>query len=167
MDASIETSEVNAGTVVTIGREIDIYTAPKLREALVELITAVLLVSLVDEGGQFLSHQPGPRPEGAVDAPRGAVGEAGGCGQLPDGWAGFPHRASALSTPRRTPRRVAVHSEMREADARSFGWAGEHPHVRRQLTMGQFLSRSGAALAILTSPKTLEFFVVRQVDGTG
>lgn len=38
MDLSLQTHEAGAWTVVSVGGEIDVYTAPKLREAVIELV---------------------------------------------------------------------------------------------------------------------------------
>ena len=38
MDLSLETRQVGDRTVVTVGGEIDVYTAPKLRECIVDLV---------------------------------------------------------------------------------------------------------------------------------
>lgn len=40
MDLSLDTSSVGESTLVAVGGEIDVYTAPKLRERLVSLIDA-------------------------------------------------------------------------------------------------------------------------------
>ncbi len=40
MDLSLETRDVDGVTVVTVGGEIDVYTAPKLRDKIAELVAA-------------------------------------------------------------------------------------------------------------------------------
>ena len=40
MDLSLETRELDGRWVVTVGGEIDVYTAPKLRDKLSELVTS-------------------------------------------------------------------------------------------------------------------------------
>ncbi len=40
MDLSLETREVGGRTVVAVGGEIDVYTAPKLRDTISELVAA-------------------------------------------------------------------------------------------------------------------------------
>lgn len=55
MDLSLATREVGDKTVIEVGGEIDVYTAPRLREKLVKLVSAgqhELVVSL--EGVDFL-----------------------------------------------------------------------------------------------------------------
>ena len=40
MDLSLSTKTEGDHTVVTVGGEIDVYTAPKLREQLIDLVSA-------------------------------------------------------------------------------------------------------------------------------
>jgi anti-sigma B factor antagonist len=40
VDLSLETRQVNGHTVVAVGGEIDVYTAPKLRDKITELVNA-------------------------------------------------------------------------------------------------------------------------------
>ena len=40
MDLSLETRQVDDRTVVTVGGEIDVYTAPKLRDKITELVNS-------------------------------------------------------------------------------------------------------------------------------
>ena len=55
MDLSLETRNEGDWTVVSVGGEIDVYTAPKLREALVELVNAGRYQLIVDvEAVDFL-----------------------------------------------------------------------------------------------------------------
>ena len=55
MDLSLETREVADRTVVTVGGEIDVYTAPKLRDKITELVNAGHHDLLVDmEKVEFL-----------------------------------------------------------------------------------------------------------------
>lgn len=55
MDLSLETRSEGDWTIVSVGGEIDVYTAPKLREALVELVNAGRYQLVVDvEGVDFL-----------------------------------------------------------------------------------------------------------------
>ena len=48
MDLSLETRTEGDWTVIEVGGEIDVYTAPKLREALVELVNAGRYQIIVD-----------------------------------------------------------------------------------------------------------------------
>ncbi|CCH76679.1 Anti-sigma-B factor antagonist [Nostocoides japonicum T1-X7] len=48
MDLAISTTERKGGTVVTVGGEIDVYTAPLLRDALDQQITAGRVRLVVD-----------------------------------------------------------------------------------------------------------------------
>ncbi|MBB5871321.1 anti-sigma B factor antagonist [Allocatelliglobosispora scoriae] len=50
MDLSLATRVVAAHTVLEVGGEIDVYTAPKLRERLVELLEAGTSALVVDLG---------------------------------------------------------------------------------------------------------------------
>ena len=55
MDLSLETRNEGDWTIVSVGGEIDVYTAPKLREALVELVNAGRYQLIVDvEAVDFL-----------------------------------------------------------------------------------------------------------------
>ena len=55
MDLSLSTRTVGDRTVVEVGGEIDVYTAPKLREQLVELVNDGSFHLVVDmEGVDFL-----------------------------------------------------------------------------------------------------------------
>ena len=55
MDLSLSTRSVGDRTVVEVGGEIDVYTAPKLREQLVELVNEGHYHLIVDmEGVDFL-----------------------------------------------------------------------------------------------------------------
>ena len=55
MDLSLETRRVDDRTVVTVGGEIDVYTAPKLRDKITELVSAGQVDLLVDlEAVEFL-----------------------------------------------------------------------------------------------------------------
>ncbi len=55
MDLSLSTRTVGDRTVVEVGGEIDVYTAPKLREQLVELVNDGIFHLVVDmEGVDFL-----------------------------------------------------------------------------------------------------------------
>lgn len=55
MDLSLSTHTVGDRTVVQVGGEIDVYTAPKLREQLVELVNDGSYHLIVDmEGVEFL-----------------------------------------------------------------------------------------------------------------
>ncbi|MCW2815398.1 MAG: rsbV 1, partial [Nocardioides sp.] len=38
MDLSLETRDVDGRTIVAVGGEIDVYTAPKLRDKITELV---------------------------------------------------------------------------------------------------------------------------------
>ena len=40
MDLTLATRDVDGTTVVTVGGEIDVYTAPKLRDKITELVAA-------------------------------------------------------------------------------------------------------------------------------
>ena len=48
MDLSLQTRNEGDWTVIEVGGEIDVYTAPKLREALVELVNAGRYQIIVD-----------------------------------------------------------------------------------------------------------------------
>ncbi|MBA3743993.1 STAS domain-containing protein [Sporichthya sp.] len=55
MDLSLTTRDEGDRTVVAVGGEIDVYTAPKLREQLVDLVNAGRYHLIVDmEGVEFL-----------------------------------------------------------------------------------------------------------------
>ena len=55
MDLSLETREVEGTTVVTVGGEIDVYTAPKLRDKITELVGAGAYRIVIDlEAVEFL-----------------------------------------------------------------------------------------------------------------
>ena len=55
MDLTIETRDVDGRTVVAVGGEIDVYTAPKLRDKITELVGAGIYDLVVDmEGVEFL-----------------------------------------------------------------------------------------------------------------
>jgi len=55
VDLSLSTRTEGDRTVVTVGGEIDVYTAPKLREQLIDLVTAGSYNLVVDmEGVEFL-----------------------------------------------------------------------------------------------------------------
>ncbi len=55
MDLSLATRTVDNNTIIEVGGEIDVYTAPKLREQLVSLVNAGSHHLIVDmEGVEFL-----------------------------------------------------------------------------------------------------------------
>ncbi len=55
MDLSLETRQENDRTVIEVGGEIDVYTAPKLREKLIELVSEGSYDVVVNlEGVDFL-----------------------------------------------------------------------------------------------------------------
>jgi anti-sigma B factor antagonist len=55
VDLSLETRQVDDRTVVTVGGEIDVYTAPKLRDKITELVNAGHHTLVVDlEKVEFL-----------------------------------------------------------------------------------------------------------------
>lgn len=55
MDLTLATRDVDGFTVVTVGGEIDVYTAPKLRDRITELVNSGHHRLLVDlEGVEFL-----------------------------------------------------------------------------------------------------------------
>ena len=55
VDLSLETREVGSRTIVSVGGEIDVYTAPKLRDQIGELVTDGRHDLLIDlEGVDFL-----------------------------------------------------------------------------------------------------------------
>ena len=55
MDLSLETRQENDHTIVEVGGEIDVYTAPKLREQIIELVEAGQYHLIVDlEKVEFL-----------------------------------------------------------------------------------------------------------------
>lgn len=55
MDLTLTTNEVDGATIITVGGEIDVYTAPKLRDKLSELVDAGVYDIIVDmESVEFL-----------------------------------------------------------------------------------------------------------------
>ena len=55
MDLSLQTREVDSRTIVSVGGEIDVYTAPKLREHLIDLVSAGSYHLIIDmESVDFL-----------------------------------------------------------------------------------------------------------------
>lgn len=55
MDLTLATRELDGATVVAVGGEIDVYTAPKLRDKITELVAAGSYDLVVDlEGVEFL-----------------------------------------------------------------------------------------------------------------
>jgi len=55
VDLTLSTQEVGATTVVAVGGEIDVYTAPKLRDKITELVGAGIYHLVVDlEAVEFL-----------------------------------------------------------------------------------------------------------------
>ena len=55
MDLSLETRDVDGRTIVAVGGEIDVYTAPKLRDKITELVAAGTYQIVVDmEAVEFL-----------------------------------------------------------------------------------------------------------------
>lgn len=55
MDLTLATREVDGTTVVAVGGEIDVYTAPTLRDKITELVAAGVYDIVVDmEGVEFL-----------------------------------------------------------------------------------------------------------------
>ena len=55
MDLTLATREADGKTVVTVGGEIDVYTAPKLRDKITELVAAGVYDIVVDMGAvEFL-----------------------------------------------------------------------------------------------------------------
>lgn len=48
MDLTLATREVGGATVLAVGGEIDVYTAPKLRDAITDLVTAGVYEIVVD-----------------------------------------------------------------------------------------------------------------------
>ena len=55
MDLSLDTRQVGDRTVVTVGGEIDVYTAPKLRDKITELVNAGSHALVIDmEKVEFL-----------------------------------------------------------------------------------------------------------------
>ena len=59
MDLSLSTRTVGDRTVVEVGGEIDVYTAPKLREQLVELVNDGSFHLVVDMEAWTSSTPPG------------------------------------------------------------------------------------------------------------
>lgn len=59
MDLSLSTRTVGDRTVVEVGGEIDVYTAPKLREQLVELVNDGSFHLVVDMEESIFSTPPG------------------------------------------------------------------------------------------------------------
>ena len=55
MDLTLTTREVDGKTIVAVGGEIDVYTAPKLRDKITELVAAGVYDIVIDmEGVEFL-----------------------------------------------------------------------------------------------------------------
>jgi anti-sigma B factor antagonist len=55
VDLKLETRDENGRTIVKVGGEIDVYTAPKLREQLIDLVSSGAYHLIVDmEGVDFL-----------------------------------------------------------------------------------------------------------------
>ena len=55
MDLSLETRDVDGRTIVAVGGEIDVYTAPKLRDKITELVGAGVYDLVIDmEAVEFL-----------------------------------------------------------------------------------------------------------------
>lgn len=55
MDLTLETRDVDGRTVVAVAGEIDVYTAPKLRDKITELVAAGVYDLIIDlEGVEFL-----------------------------------------------------------------------------------------------------------------
>ena len=55
MDLSLQTREVDSRTIVSVGGEIDVYTAPKLRDKITELVANGIYDIIVDmEAVEFL-----------------------------------------------------------------------------------------------------------------
>lgn len=55
MDLTLATREVNGTTLVAVGGEIDVYTAPKLRDKITELVAAGVYTMVIDmEAVEFL-----------------------------------------------------------------------------------------------------------------
>ena len=55
VDLTLETRDVDGRTIVTVGGEIDVYTAPKLRDKITELVGAGVYDLVIDmEGVEFL-----------------------------------------------------------------------------------------------------------------
>ena len=50
VDLTLATHEVDGRTVVAVGGEIDVYTAPKLRDKITELVAAGVYDIVVDMG---------------------------------------------------------------------------------------------------------------------
>ena len=55
MDLTLATRDVDGKTIVAVGGEIDVYTAPKLRDKITELVAAGVYDIVIDmEGVEFL-----------------------------------------------------------------------------------------------------------------
>ncbi len=55
MDLTLSTREVDGTTIVAVGGEIDVYTAPKLRDKITELVADGVYTIVIDmEGVEFL-----------------------------------------------------------------------------------------------------------------
>ena len=55
MDLTLATNEVDGATIIAVGGEIDVYTAPKLRDKITELVSAGVYDIIVDmEAVEFL-----------------------------------------------------------------------------------------------------------------
>ena len=55
MDLTLETRDVDGRTIVAVGGEIDVYTAPKLRDKITELVAAGIYDLVIDmEAVEFL-----------------------------------------------------------------------------------------------------------------
>ena len=55
MDLTLETRDVDGRTIVSVGGEIDVYTAPKLRDMITELVAGGIYHLVIDMAGvEFL-----------------------------------------------------------------------------------------------------------------
>ena len=66
MDLTLATREVDGKTVVAVGGEIDVYTAPKLRDKITELVAAGVYDIVVDMGAVEFLDSPGSACSSAV-----------------------------------------------------------------------------------------------------
>ena len=55
MDLTLATEEVEGATIIAVGGEIDVYTAPRLRDKITELVADGVYTLIIDmEGVEFL-----------------------------------------------------------------------------------------------------------------